>query len=111
MQVLVEGKELEITPAIREFIDTQVNRKLDKFSQRIMQIRVYLEQIDRKDNDPHRALVRYNVDMAGMSPIVITNKDKDMYKSIVGATEDLVRQLRKIKEKRLDKRNQNGVEE
>jgi ribosomal subunit interface protein len=109
MKVLVEGKELDVSPAIREFIDTQVNRKLDKFSHRIMQIRVYLEQVDRKDNDPHRSMVRYNVDVAGMNPIVISNTDKDMYKAIVGATEDLVRQLRRIKEKRIAKRYKNGV--
>ncbi|MGD9128973.1 MAG: ribosome-associated translation inhibitor RaiA [Candidatus Woesebacteria bacterium] len=102
MRILVQGKDLAVTKALRNFTKDQVNRKLSKISQRINQVRVYFEHISRKNGDPKRAVVRYKVELPGKD-IVVKSRAKNLYQAIVTATDTMVRKVRKNKEKRMAK--------
>lgn len=98
MTVLVQAKSIPVTQALRLFVQGQA-AKIAKFSGKISQITVYLEQIGkRKTNDPTATMVKYHVKLAGKD-VIVTRKSKDMYDAIVDATDRAVRQVRKLKEK------------
>lgn len=99
MNVIVQGKELKITQGLRNFIQQQAD-KLNRLGQRISNVRVYIEQVARKDSDPQRAEVRYKVELPGKD-VVVTSHGHDMYQVIIDATDNVVRHVRKFKEKRL----------
>lgn len=99
MNVLVQGKTLEVTKSLRAFIMKQAE-KLTKVGVRILNVRVYLEQVARKANDSKRALVKYKVELPGKD-IIVKRRAKDIYEAVVDATDSVVRQVRKLKEKRI----------
>lgn len=105
MKVLVEGKNLEITPAIRKFAEQQISRRLSKIPMVINQVRVYLENIARKDNDPNSAVAGLRIEIAGKD-INIKTQALDIYQAIKNASDVAARKLRKSKEKRLTKRGE-----
>ncbi|NCN24077.1 MAG: ribosomal subunit interface protein [Candidatus Pacebacteria bacterium CG10_big_fil_rev_8_21_14_0_10_42_12] len=109
MQVIVESKNLEVTKAIREFAEKQA-RKLSKLSGRITRIRLFLETIPKKRNDPHANTVTYEVEVPGKN-VVITSKAVDMYEAIVAATNTAARRMRKQFEKKITKRRSKIEEE
>lgn len=98
MTVLVQAKSIPVTQALHEFVQRQA-AKIAKFSGKISQITVYLEQVGkRKTNDPTATMVKYHVKLAGKD-VVVSRKAVDMYDAIVDATDRAVRQVRKLKEK------------
>lgn len=107
MRVLVASKTLEITQALREFAYEQT-QKLDKLNQRISQIKIFLDQQARKTKRSRNALVKLVISLPGKT-VVIRHKAHDMYEALVEATDKTVRQVRKLKEKRLaQQRRQDG---
>lgn len=102
MQILVEGKTLPITTALRAFVQRQAN-KLDHLGIRITQIRVFLENVARKTGEAHRSEVRYKVELPGKD-IVVERKGPDLYTAIVEATHRAKLQVTKLKQRHLDQR-------
>ena len=100
MQILVEGKTLPITAALRAFVKKQAT-KLAGLGIRITQIRVFLENVARKTGEAHRAEVRYKVEMPGRD-IVVEKKGQDLYTAIIDATRRVKVQLTKAKQRHLD---------
>lgn len=98
MTVIVESKRLKVTQALRAYIEEQAD-KLAKLGKGITQVRVHLEKIAKKTNDPHANVVTFHVSIPGKD-VVVTKRAVDMYEAIVEATEGAVRQLRKQHEKR-----------
>lgn len=88
---------------MRDFIDVQVRRKIGKFDKRVTQIRIYLEHIARKSSDPKRASVKVNAIIPGQKSIVVKSAAHDLYDAVVDAVDGVVRKVRKLKEKRINK--------
>lgn len=109
MRVFVASKTLDLTRALREFAHRQAG-KLDKLNLRITKTQIFVDQWAQKTKQDRNALVKCVVSLPGKT-VVIKHKAYDMYEAIVAATDKIVRQVRKIKEKRRDqeRRNNNGA--
>jgi ribosomal subunit interface protein len=99
MTVIVESKRLKVTQALRTFIEGQA-RKITKLGERVSRIRVHLETIGKKSNDPLANSVTYHLEIPGKD-IVVRRRAVDMYEAVVDATRSAIRHLRKLKEKRV----------
>ncbi|MFZ1721334.1 MAG: HPF/RaiA family ribosome-associated protein, partial [Microgenomates group bacterium] len=97
--VIVESKQLKVTNALRDFAQGQAE-KLFKLQKGITKVRIYLETIAKKSNDPMANSVVYRVEVPGKD-IVVRKKAVDMYDAIVSATDAAVRKLRKQYEKKI----------
>lgn len=100
MRVIVQSKTLPITRALRSFVWRQA-LKLDRVAD-ITKLSVFLENVGKKSNDPQAATVKYLIEMPGKKAVVVRRHAVDMYDAVVDATERAFRQVRKIKERRLD---------
>ncbi len=99
MRILVASKTLEVTQPLREFTKEQA-AKLEKLGQRISKVQVSLDQRVAKSKRDRNSLVKYVVDLPGKT-LVTKCKGADMYEAIVDATDKVIRQTRKFKEKKL----------
>ena len=102
MTVIVQSKTMPVTAALRAFVQQQVG-KLTKFSNRISNVRVYLEKIVDKRNDPHASVVKFEVFLPG-TRMVVRRHAVDMYEAVVDTTHSMMEQLRKWKGRRLQGR-------
>jgi len=98
MKVLINSKSFAVTQALRKFVESQA-QKLVKVSKRVMLVRVHLESIQKRNNDPLSNKVTYQVEVPG-NDVVVTKRGVDMYKTITATTGSAVRHLRKQFEKR-----------
>lgn len=101
MQILVEGKKLPITAAMRAFVVKQAS-KLANLGVNITQIRVFLENVARKTGEANRSEVLYKVEMPGKN-IVVEKKGHDVYSAVVDVTERVRLQLVKLKHRHIDR--------
>lgn len=89
--LVVKGKNIEVTPALREYAEKRV-KKLDKFFQSREDVAV--EVILSVDHGEHTAEITYHLGgllMRGES------RTKDLYASIDNASEKIERQVRRYK--------------
>lgn len=98
MTVIVESKRMKVTNALRAFIENQT-RKIVKLNKNTTNVRVHLETVEKKSNDPLSNIVTFLIEIPGKN-IVITKRAVNMYDAIVDATSGAARQLRKRYEKR-----------
>lgn len=101
MTVLVEAKNIEVTSALRMHVERQAE-KLKKIGNRITDIRVFLETVPKKNNDPHSNKVTFKVSVPGRDVVVI-KQGVDMYEAVVEAARGAFRKVRKTTEKRTTK--------
>ena len=102
MQVIVEAKNMTVTQALRTFIEEHA-RKLEKVAHKIGAVRVYLETVPKKSNDPFANEVTFTVEVPGKG-ITVKKHAADMYEAIVDAAHGAVRKVRKKMERRADRR-------
>ena len=102
MKIVVQGKDMNITAGIRHFVEDKVKTKLVKIGDRVVGVRVYLENITRKKNDPHAAKATVEVEIPGDN-IVVKEDAHDPYLAISEAIKAAQRRLRKIKDKKRTK--------
>lgn len=100
MQILVEGKNLAVTDAIKRHATRQAQKVL-KLHKSVTAIRIFLETLQRKTNDPKANTVTYEIDIPGQD-VVVRSHARDMYEAIVKATDAAQRKLRKFAEKQRD---------
>lgn len=93
MQVIVESKEMQVTPAIQEHALRQA-RKVGKVCEKVLRIRLFLETIKKKRNDPTANVVTYTVEMPGVNAVV-SARAADMYSAITKASDAAARRVRK----------------
>ena len=113
MNILVHDKNGETTQALRSFIKNQI-KKIEKLGVPIRQVRECLENISRKDSDPSRASVIVDVDIDGKKKVSVKSRAHDLYQAVADVSQDVIRQVRKKKEKdltKLRKRQRNLVKE
>lgn len=100
MKVLIQSKTLEVSAALRDFVERHANR-ISNHKHRVNSITVFLENITRKKNDQNGALARLTIDVPGKKGVVVERRATDLYAAIVDACERAMRYVRKLKEKRL----------
>lgn len=98
MTVIVESKRMKITQALRDFVEKQAQR-ISKLNKDTKNVRVHLETVAKKSNDPLSNLVTFLIEIPGKN-VVITKRAVNMYDAVVDASRGAVRQLRKRYEKR-----------
>src|SRR3989304_7091738 len=101
VNTLIQAKDMKPTQALLAFIQEQAN-KLQRLGLPIQRVRVYLENIGRKDSDPHRASVKMEANIPGKGKVTVQSQTHDLYLAINEAVRDLMRHVRKVKEKRID---------
>jgi len=94
MQLNVTGRQLDITTALRNYIETKISR-LKKYSDNITSVHVILEVVKQR----HRA--EGNIHLGGGDLFADAEAD-DMYASIDAMVDKLIRQVTKHKEKTND---------
>ena len=102
MNVLVHAKDVDVTDAIRDFIDKQL-QKVERLGVQIQKIQVYLEFVERKEMEDNRATVQMTVGIPGKKDVTIKERSHDLYKAISKAAQSLIRHIRKAKEKKVTK--------
>ncbi|HCR81285.1 MAG: hypothetical protein UX28_C0003G0088 [Candidatus Pacebacteria bacterium GW2011_GWA1_46_10] len=100
MKTLIQAKNMKPTRALRRFIDEQVN-KVQRLGVPIARLRVFLENITRKDSDPHRASVQMEANIPGKGKVTVKSQAHDLYLAVNEAVRSLMRHVRKEKEKRI----------
>lgn len=100
MKVLIQSKTLEVSAALRAFVERYAQR-ISNHKYRVNSVTVFLENITRKKNDQTAAVARLQIDVPGKKEIVVERRATDLYEAIVEASERAMRYVRKLKEKRL----------
>lgn len=102
MQVLVSSKNFVVTKALRKFAQEQAE-KVVRLSDHIIKIRVFLESVEKKSNDPAANQARVVVEIPG-TDIAVEKQATDMYEAVLKAFEVAQRHVRKHHEKIQTKR-------
>ncbi|MBU0979133.1 MAG: HPF/RaiA family ribosome-associated protein [Patescibacteria group bacterium] len=97
MKVLVDAKNFVVTAGLRQFVKRQAD-KLSKVAGKVTAVRVYLESVNKKTNDPQAKKVTFTIDIPGGS-LVIKKKGVQMYQTIASTSRAALRSLRKRLEK------------
>lgn len=108
MQVLVESKNFDVSAALRKHAEEQA-AKVFRLTDHIIAIRVYLETIEKKTNDPAANHVKVVVEIPG-NDISIDKQAVDMYEAVGKAFEVAQRHVRKHLEKIQTKRRKSHRE-
>lgn len=103
MNIKVTGKNIEITDAIREYIEKRVE-KLEKFEGKNTEINVVCS-VEREEQ-----IVEIQISHDGEF-IRIEEKNNDLYASIDLAMDRAERQLRKDKEKKIDQKREASLKD
>lgn len=103
MNIKVVGKNIEITAAIKEYIEKRVER-LEKFEAKNTEVTVVCS-VEREEQ-----IVEIQINQNGEF-IRIEEKNNDLYASVDLAIDKAERQLRKEKEKRVDKNREESLKE
>jgi len=99
MKIIVSGKQLKITDAIRNYTEEKIN-KISKYTDAITEVDVVLTVEQKKsEGEVHKA---DGLVYASGTKIKIEARDTDLYAAIDELSERLERQVRKYKEKQKD---------
>lgn len=94
MQISVTGQHLDITPALRDYVTSKIER-LERHSDKITNVHVVLTV------EKLRHMVEATIHTNGAN-VFANAEDEDMYAAIDALIDKLDRQLKKHKEKRSD---------
>ncbi len=101
MNIIVSGRHLSITDAIKNYAEKKV-QKLEKYFDRLIKVQVNLDV----ESERHRAEM---IASAARGAILVAEViDHDIYAAIDKATDKLERQLTRHKEKLYQKRPRKG---
>jgi putative sigma-54 modulation protein len=97
MQITITGHGLEVTPALRDYVQAKVG-KLEEFFKNIQKVETVLDA--RAIADDQRAqVVEFRIWLAGKKMIQVKEGGKDMYAAVDLAMNEAKRQVEKHKEK------------
>lgn len=103
MKISIQAKDMDVTKAIRQFVVEKTSKVFKKFGKTVIGVRVYIEHVARKKNDPNASRAKIKVEIPG-EDIVVASKSSDAYQAIAQAVNAASRSLRKIKGKKIAKR-------
>lgn len=108
MQVLVSSKNFSVTKALRAYTKEQAEKVL-RMSEHVIKIRVFLESIEKLNNDPKANRAKVVVEIPG-NDILVEKRAIDMYEAVLKAFEVAQRHVRKHHEKLQTKRRKGKKE-
>jgi putative sigma-54 modulation protein len=104
MKLLIHGKNIEITEAIRDYVNQKIEKAVSHFQHLTMEVDVHLS-VARN----HRSNAKQTAEVtiyANGTVIRAEESSENLYASIDLVADKIARQLRKYKEKRNKKKNQ-----
>lgn len=96
MNILITGQHLDLTPAIREYVETKLDRVIRHFDQ-VIDIAVILG-VDTPSDKERRHRAEVNLRIKG-DVLHAESRAEDLYAAIDLLVEKLDRQVLKVKEK------------
>ncbi len=103
MNLTISGHHLEVTPAIREYVQNKLERVLRHFDQ-VIDIAVILT-VDNLTEKEKRQKAEINLRLAGKT-VYVESCSQDLYASVDTLIDKLDRQVMKYKDKVQDHKNQ-----
>ncbi len=101
MKLVIQGKNIEITDAIHEYVQQKIHKAVSHFQQLAMEVDVHLS-VERNPRITPNQTVEVTV-YANGSVIRAEESSENLYASIDLVANKIARQLRKFKEKRASK--------
>ncbi len=98
MKIFVQAKNMKVTQAIRSFVVKKTKRTISKISDQVINVKVYLENVARKKNDPKSSKAKVSIEVPGKN-ILAEASSFNPYQAVSKAIRTAARQLRKLKEK------------
>lgn len=107
MKLVIHGKNIEITDAIREYVHQKIEKAVSHFQSMTNEVDVHLSVARNPRINPRQAaeVTIY----ANKSVIRAEESSENLYASIDLVADKIARQLRKYKEKRQDKKTQDKI--
>ncbi len=99
MQISIQGHGIELTEPLREYAHKKIGR-LEEFFKNIQRIQIILD-VRAIDDLNQKHVAEVNLWAAGKRLIRASEAGKDMYAAIDEVFEELERQVKKHKEKRV----------
>ncbi|SER32507.1 putative sigma-54 modulation protein [Nitrosomonas sp. Nm51] len=103
MNLKLTGNHVEVTPALRDYVNTKIS-KITRHFDHVIVVNVILSV------EKHKQKAEANVHISGKD-IFVEADSTDMYASIDSLIDKLDRQVLKHKEKNLEKRNHQGLKD
>lgn len=106
MAITVSGRKMNVTPAIKDYVDEKIGRALEVFDSAAMDAEVVL----RTEKNPAislNAICEVTVNAKG-AVIRVNESAEDMYAAIDLASDKVARQLRKYKTRIVERRGGRG---
>lgn len=106
MAITVSGRKMNVTPAIKDYVDEKIGRALEVFGSAAMDAEVVL----RTEKNPAislNAICEVTVNAKG-AVIRVAESAEDMYAAIDLASDKVARQLRKYKTRIVERRGGRG---
>ena len=106
MAITVSGRKMNVTPAIKDYVDEKIGRALEVFDRAAMDAEVVL----RTEKNPAislNAICEVTVNAKG-AVIRVAESAEDMYAAIDLASDKVARQLRKYKTRIVERRGGRG---
>lgn len=109
MEIKITGRSLEITPAMRDYIQQKVS-KLEEFFKNIQKAEVILEA-KTIDNVDRRQVAEIRVWMAGHKNIEASEGARDIYAAVDLVVDEAKRQILRHKEKMVNEHRRQAIKE
>ncbi len=107
MKLVIQGKNIEITDAINEYVHQKIERAVSHFQNITTEVDVHLS-VARNPRISSKQVAEVTL-YANGTVIRSEESSEDLYASIDLVADKIARQLRKYKEKRLDQKTQVAV--
>lgn len=104
MKLVIHGKNIEITDAIREYVNQKIEKAVNHFQNLTMEVDVHLSVARNPRINPNQA-AEVTIYASG-TVIRAEESSENLYASIDLVADKIARQLRKYKEKRHDQKTQ-----
>ncbi len=104
MKLVIHGKNIEITDAIREYVDQKIEKAVSHFQTLTTQVDVHLS-VARNPRITPQQVAEVTI-YANGAVVRAEEGSESLYASIDLVADKIARQLRKYKEKRFDKRHE-----
>lgn len=98
MKMVIHGKHLAVTPALKVYVEEKIGR-IEKYYNQIIEVDVALSATKLKSGNSHSADVK--VFLSGLT-LKASSIDTDLYAAIDEVADIIEIQLKKVKEKRRD---------
>ncbi|MEG4939702.1 ribosome hibernation-promoting factor, HPF/YfiA family [Microcoleus sp. F4-D5] len=107
MKLVIQGKNIEITDAIREYVNQKIEKAVSHFQTLTTEVDIHLS-VARNPRINPKQTAEVTI-YANGSVIRAEESTESLYASIDLVADKIARQLRKFKEKRHDNKTQNSV--